>query len=307
MSQEEFILKCKEKYGDDFDYSLISYKDRNSKIKVICNTCGGVFDIRPDHFLYDKKAGCCPLCRYEKLRKSLALDKNLFVKKSIAVHGEKYDYSNLEYVNMHTPVKIVCPTHGEYFKTPLEHLKGCGCPQCQPLVKIDTNMFIKISQNIHGNIYDYSKSIYTKARDKVCITCPIHGDFLQQASLHMHGAGCPHCKKSFGEDRVRKYLKSKNVRYIEQYKILNDNSICKNKHFYVDFFIPDVNLVIEYNGQQHYRKTGFGNGDIKLAKTQARDNSLRKYCNTHNIRLIEIPYWDYKNIEVVLDKELCIK
>lgn len=313
MSQETFIKLCKEKFGEDYDLSLVNYENQKSRIKVICNNCGKTFEISAYHFLHEKKCGGCKHCQKNLLRQQFSITTEEFVKKAKEVHGDKYDYSKSEYVNMHTPICIVCKEHGEFWRRPQEHLKGYGCHVCALLDpkgrvgKITTEDFIFVSKKVHNNKYDYSKSKYVSAKSLVCIICPKHGEFWQQAFIHMRGCGCPRCKRSLGEEKTKKYLTENNIRFIEQYKIKNDNEICKNINFYVDFFLPNHNTIIEYNGQQHYCVTGFGDKDLKLKQTQERDNSLREHCKAHGIKLVEIPYTDFDRIEEILDKQLNIK
>lgn len=309
MTQEEFIRRCYEKYGNDFDYSLVNYENPKSRIKIKCNTCGQVFEVRADHFLYDKRKGCCPLCKYEFLRKNFSFTKEQFVDKAKKLYGDVYDYSSVNYVNMHTPVIIIDRDGNSYSIVPMIFLNGTF--RRKKRIK-DTKtergiLFIEKSKKIHGNKYDYSKVSYINARTRVKIVCPIHGDFEQKPYHHVSGVGCPYCNRSLGEEKVEKVLKDYNIKFLKQHKLKNENIFCVNNYFYVDFFIPTQNIVIEYNGQQHYQATGYFGGEKKLQYTKERDMALRQYCKEHGIKLIEIPYWDYDNIETILKKELKIK
>ena len=114
-------------------------------------------------------------------------------------------------------------------------------------------------------------------------------------------------EKKVSEEKVEKVLKDFNIKFLKQHKFKNENIFCVNNYFYVDFFIPIQNIVIEYNGQQHYQATGYFGGEKKLQHTKERDMALRQYCKEHKIKLVEIPYWDYDNIETILKKELKIK
>lgn len=119
-----------------------------------------------------------------------------FIRKSKNVHGLKYDYSKVEYVNSCTNVCIVCPKHGEFLQTPNHHLIGCGCPKCShQSYKDNTASFIQKARNKHGMKYDYSKVEYVNSHEKVCITCPKHGEFWQTPTNHLSGRGCNCCKK----------------------------------------------------------------------------------------------------------------
>ena len=127
------------------------------------------------------------------------LTKQNFIEKAINIQGDKYDYSKVEYVNSNTKVLIICPEHGEFWQTPCNHLKGHGCPKCGKILqnKLETKTtenFISESRQVHGNKYDYSKTVYNGALQKVLIICPEHGEFWQIANSHLSGCGCKKCK-----------------------------------------------------------------------------------------------------------------
>ena len=124
-----------------------------------------------------------------------------FISKSKLIHGDKYDYSKVEYVNNHSKVCIICPEHGEFWQSPEKHLIGQGCVKCsyieRNVKKTDTvEKFIQKSKKIHGNKYDYSKVNYVNTNTKVCIICPKHGEFLITPNNHLRGKGCPKCNQS---------------------------------------------------------------------------------------------------------------
>lgn len=118
-----------------------------------------------------------------------------FVKEAKHVHGNKYDYSKVKYVNANTKVEFVCPKHGVFAQTPSSHLRGQGCPMCGGKKKLTTLEFARKAKEVHGNKYDYSKVRYTNAKSKVKIICPEHGVFEQLPSNHLSGCGCPRHKK----------------------------------------------------------------------------------------------------------------
>ena len=123
-----------------------------------------------------------------------------FVERARKVHGEKYNYSKVEYVNSETKVCIICPLHGEFWQRPSTHFRGQGCPICgveartKKLVK-NKEIFIEEANKKHNNKYDYSKVEYKDANTKVCIICPIHGEFWQTPASHLTGRGCNLCSK----------------------------------------------------------------------------------------------------------------
>lgn len=121
--------------------------------------------------------------------------KEQFIKDARLVHGDRYDYNKVEYVNSLTKVCIVCPVHGEFWLRASHHLNGVGCSACSGKKKKTSEEFILKAREIHGDKYDYSKVEYTDCKNKVRIICPIHGEFLQTPDAHTNGKrGCPKCK-----------------------------------------------------------------------------------------------------------------
>ena len=116
-----------------------------------------------------------------------------FINEARKVHGEKYDYSKVEYRNNREKVIIICPEHGEFLQSPEKHLSGQGCPACGGTKKNTTDIFIEKARKVHGEKYDYSKVEYTTNKKKVCIICPEHGEFWQDPHNHLKGKGCPVC------------------------------------------------------------------------------------------------------------------
>ena len=121
-----------------------------------------------------------------------------FILKSKKLHGDKYDYSKVNYINNRTKICIICPEHGEFWMIPDSHLRKRGCPMCgtraaQMKNRLTQEEFIKRAKEIHKNKYDYTKSIYVNNDTKVCIICPEHGEFWQEPAAHVRGNGCPIC------------------------------------------------------------------------------------------------------------------
>jgi DNA-directed RNA polymerase subunit RPC12/RpoP len=237
---------------------------------------------------------------------SARLDIEDFKTKAAEIHKGKYDYSKvLSIKNNREKVLIICPIHGEFPQTPHNHLSGQGCPYCSPwsMPKTKEN-FIKEAREIHGYKYDYTYVEYKRLTNKVKIVCKKCGNiFEQSASSHLAGAGCPHCIQSRGETRVRLTLDKLRVKYEEQ-KIFQTPIAPGQKHlFRVDFFVPGKNLIIEYNGEQHYIARRIVTKK-SLERQQKRDEALRRFCKEANIDLLEIPYTDFKNIDSILYKKI---
>ena len=116
-----------------------------------------------------------------------------FVKRAIEIHGDKYDYSKVEYKDNKTKVCIVCPDHRKFYQTPSDHLRGKGCSKCGGNIRLTAEKFIEKAREVHGNKYDYSRVDYKDNKTKVCIICLDHREFYQRPGDHLKGNGCPKC------------------------------------------------------------------------------------------------------------------
>lgn len=155
------------------------------------------------------------------------MTKNEFIEKANVVHNNKYDYSQVEYKNNKTPVAIVCPIHGTFLQRPDKHLQGQGCPFCSKTRKYSTDDFIARSRAVHGDRYDYSKSVYKNANSKIKIICPEHGEFEQLAGNHLKGKGCPKCKYNKAKTTLIEHygvdnpMKSDEIKQAVQQSVIN--------------------------------------------------------------------------------------
>ena len=288
---KQFIEDAIKIHGDKYDYSLVDYKNAKTKVKIICPIHGDFLQNPNNHL----QGHGCPKCtgKYKILED--------FIQEAKQIHGDKYDYSLVDYKNVKTKVKIICLIHGVFNQTPDCHLQGQGCPDCGHNIRT-TEQFIQEAKQIHGDKYDYNKSIYKKHNIKTEIICPIHGSFWQTPHHHLDGSGCPDCCESHGERDVAKYLTEHNL-FFEREKKFND---CKNINFLpFDFYLPELNTCIEYDGRQHFESIEGWGGEKNLKEIQTRDQIKNKYCIDNNIKLIRIKY--NENIEeklsILLDKK----
>ena len=200
MEKNEFIEKAIAIHGDKYDYSKVEYKNNKTKVCIICPK-HGEFMQRPYAHL---GGGECPKCSLEKREeKKKAENEKKFIEKAKKVHGDKFDYSKVNYVDERTKVCIICPEHGEFWQQPMSHIKyKYGCEKCgrkyqKRRGKLTIEEFIEKANKVHNNKYDYSKTEYITAQDKVCIICPEHGEFWQKANSHLRGQGCPKCANKY--------------------------------------------------------------------------------------------------------------
>jgi hypothetical protein len=121
-----------------------------------------------------------------------------FIARAGQVHGDRYDYSRVQYRNFDTKVSIVCREHGPFSTLPGNHLKGKGCPACGDQKRAasktkSTAKFVSEATSVHKGRYDYSNTKYTGKVHEVTVICPVHGEFRQKAGVHLRGHGCPTC------------------------------------------------------------------------------------------------------------------
>lgn len=184
-STELFVNRAIKKYGEKYDYSSISYQDSRSKVEIICKR-HGPFWLLPHEHLNGQE---CPACLRNKK----------FIERAQSVHGDKYDYSKVEYIDNESPVIISCPIHGDFKQRPHAHLRGRGCPLCgvesrTALKRGTTESFISEARMVHGDEYDYSRVKYVNCDEPVEIICKTHGVFMQSPYSHTKMAqGCPKC------------------------------------------------------------------------------------------------------------------
>lgn len=189
LTTVEFVQKAREVHGDKYDYSKVNYKNATTKVCIICPK-HGEFEQMPSMHLYGNG---CPKCGVASRSSYSRSNTENFIKKAKDVHGDKYDYSKVEYKNNYTKVCIICSTHGEFYQKPNSHLNGRGCPKCGNAIKLTKVEFVKRAKEVHGDTYSYSKVEYESTKDKVCIICPKHGEFFQIPKEHLRGSGCPKC------------------------------------------------------------------------------------------------------------------
>ena len=213
-SLEQFLQDAKRIHGDRYNYSKVELVNYQTKVIIICPVHG---EFTQSPTLHLQGSGC-PKCGNE--RESLRMTTEGFIQKAKQIHGDRYDYSKVEYVGNKAKVCIICKEHGEFWQEARMHLSGCGCPICAGRKKMRTYDFIKKARSVHGDRYDYSKAEYKGNTEKVCIICPEHGEFLQQASNHLKGAGCPKCGFITSSSKQRIWTRERCFELAMRYKDL---------------------------------------------------------------------------------------
>ena len=260
LTTEEFIKKAQKVHGDRYDYSKVEYVDNKTKVCIICLK-HGVFWQRPSHHTdgrgckkcatevtaaklrYWTEARCYEeASRYKEMKsfrmksedaynaalkhhwlknytwlsykidvsnpkkKRQSYTQDEIIDRLRTIFGDRYSYEKVEYKAMKVPITLVCHEkdangieHGEFFMRPDNIFSSNqACPKCYDarrsrLQRKPVERFIEEATKVHGGLYEYHKVEYINGRTKVCIVCPIHGDFWQSPTNHLRGKGCPHC------------------------------------------------------------------------------------------------------------------
>jgi len=311
LTQNEFIEKTKKIHGNIYDYSKAQYKTGNDKVTIICKEHGEFEQMASTHL----SGSGCKYCGIKLQSDKHKKNTDYFIDKAKEVHGDKYDYSKVQYKTMHDKVTIICKEHGEFEQNTQNHLNGQGCPQnrynkISKSLRLNVDVAFNKIKEMHGNLYEYYdfNNCYKNYRSKIKIICKKHGIFEQSYGHHVSGQGCPSCSLSYGENRVRGFLENNNIDY-ESQKRFKD---CRNKRpLPFDFYLPKYNICIEYNGPQHYKESSLWFD--KLLKDKKKENFIRQkkhdtikkeYCINNNIKLLIISYLDRKELEKILTEEI---
>lgn len=292
-TQEEFIEKVKKIHGNKYDFSETFYKKAEEKVKVFCNECKKYFYTTPSALLQGRG---CQKCA------STIITWEEFLKRSIEKHENKYEYIKPEKFRVQNKIKIYCKSCKKFFiQNAHSHMSGKGCIVCSGTAQYTTEEFIAKSKELFGkNTFDYNNCVYTGMLHKIklkCNKCNLEFEIYPVNHIHQKH-GCPNCKpKSKGEEALKIYLKEKGIKYIMQKKFKN----CKAKRLLpFDFYLPDYNTCIEYQGIQHYKSVERFGGDKAFMDLLERDQIKRDFCKKEGIKLIEIKY--NQIIEDTLDK-----
>lgn len=280
LTTEIFIDKCLLKHKNKYNYSITIYENMRTNVDIICYT-HGKYSINPNNHLNGQG---CDKCRIDNKKIGI----NVLLQRCSLLHNDKYDYSlvSSDYKSIKDKIHVICKEHGTFTTSIKNHLyQKRGCNDCR---KLGLDNFIRKSNVIHNDKYDYKLiKEYNNNKEKVNIICKEHGVFTQKIDLHLFGQGCPVCRESKGEKIIRNYFISNNIEYISQ-KTFDD---CKYKRkLPFDFYLPDYDICIEYNGRQHYEEVGVFGGIKELKKQIIKDRIKKDYCESNNIKLISIKY-----------------
>ena len=284
------------------------YVKNNKKVDCVCNLDGYSWSATPSDLLSQKSR--CRLCK--KRESSLDNVRNLNSK----IH-QINPYINVvgNYISCRTKILCVCSfCNSEFKSTPNTLLLNYSCPVCgKSFMKNDKDVskqkhesFVKKLKKANRNIIPVD--IYTGSKEKIKVRCVIDGCewYAIPHNLLTGHSGCPVCNSiSKGESRIKNFLVDKGVSYEYQFR----HPKLRGKSNYMlsyDFFLPEYNLLIEFQGKQHETAIDYFGGESRFNIQIENDKTKKEFAIQNNIELLEIWYYDYDNIEQILSEKLNI-
>lgn len=290
---EQMVEDAKNVHGDKYIYDKETYVNAHVKMKITCPIHGEFWQTPHAHI--NKKRGC-PKCNG-----GVKLTQEEYLEKIKDIYKNTFDLSQIKYTNANGIVTPICPKHGLFEIKARNFAKGHGCPMCakeknKNSLTYTQEKVIEMAKQVHGDRYNYDNSKYVNMLTPMAITCPIHGEFWQMPNKHIHmKQGCPKCNESKLEKEIGEYLSENNIES-EQGKRFKWLGL---QH--LDFYLPQYNIAIECQGEQHYKPTRFGsNNDEKFLEKifisqQQRDQRKKQLCEENGVKLLY--YTTYKNVK----------
>ena len=301
LTLEEFIQRSNEIHENKYDYSLVNYINNSTEIQIIC----------PSHTIFTQTPSShmsghgCNLCAMDMRMQTHPKTTETFIKEAREIHGDKYDYSLVNYINTHEKVTIICSLHGPFQQRASNHLRGIGCPKCSGRNKT-TEEFILEANKKHNNFYDYSLVDYVDMNTRVIIICPIHGKFSQTPNHHLRGQGCNKCRGSISkiESKFLDHIHIPNTKETRQVKIGKKT---------VDGYIPETKTIVEFLGDYfHGNPEMYDENEYNETCHDTHGNLYKKtterFCYFKSLGYTVKYIWEnnYKRYLKGLDKELKI-
>jgi len=282
-STNDYVEICYKEHNDRYDYHFISFRTLKDKIDIICKRCEGIFTQRAGSHLY---GGNCNLCCQNTI--SYDLTNDIIDFKILNLNKSCKRISN--YIDYHQKMIWFCELCNKNFDSFVKHVLNKNtknsCRHCRSNAKLNNDIIDERLKNKNLNIIRVDDYIDMKTDIKwKCLKCDNY--FINTPSKIIHSnRKCSHCTKSEGEKFVKEYLENQNIKFEQQYKVFINVNDKRPK--LIDFYLPQYNLFIEYNGRQHYEKDCFNKINPDFNKILERDKNVRLFCKNNKINLLEI-------------------
>lgn len=295
---ESFQKKIDELYPNE-KVKILEFNGVKQPCSFKCLKCGGTTAVAKGEVLNKKgKQFLCLKCNPGYSTSKITKD-----------CGEKIEFvlkknKNLKVIQgfhkITEDMEFQCKLCGNIFKRkPQVFLKSQKCPYCESRSKTKPeNLFQREIRDLYNDDYVFLEP-YINAHTKIKVRHKCGFIYSVRPTSLLRGQQCPKCSKkcSKGEKEIIKYLAERNIKYTFQHK-----AEIKKHHLFFDFYVPDYNLLIEFQGAQHFQPIDFFGGEENFKRQAANDDLKRNYCRENNINLLEIPYTDLQNVSDVLNK-----
>lgn len=278
-TDEQFKQEVFSLVKDEYTF-LEPYVNSYTKIKVKHNKCGNVYEVKPNKFISGSR---CPYCGGTHKKTDVQFQQEVH-----ALVGDEYVFLDT-YVNNYTKIRVKHNKCGNVYKvTPSKFLSGNRCPYCAGLVKKTDKQFKHEVFNLVNNDYTFLDS-YVNSYTKLRVKHNGCGNVYEvQPNSFLSGKRCPYCNQTpKGETFISKILDNLNINY-EYQKMFDD--LRDSQPLSYDFYIPDQNILIEYQGLQHYQPIDYFGGDDRFMVQQKHDQMKLDYAKEHWYNLIAVPY-----------------
>lgn len=286
----------------------------HAKVRVKCDYCGTITDVVwKDYIVRSNNKNACKNCRLKKA------SENTLKQRQNSLYSRAIAFCNLKGYKLLTPkeniqdsntyVRYNCPKHGEHSAKIYALVLGHGCVECQ--YEENALKSRHPMDYVYGIFNYYGATLLNKEEYLKCdlknlrVICPECGkEFLTSfgAFVRRNGQCCPQCSasESRGEREIRHILENKHINFKQEYSFMD----CRDKNpLPFDFYLHNYNILIEYQGVQHYDVIERFGGLDGFKLRQKHDQIKLAYCLSNNIKLITIPYWEFNNIEQILNQE----
>lgn len=290
----KFSYEYVKEYIESFGYKLLSKEYINCRTKLLIECPKGhKYNVIFSSF---KQGNRCPDC------KRLLID-------DVRQYIESFNYILLskEYINNRTKLLLTCPI-GHEFKMSFGSFKDKNqrCPICMNKLRIDKHRlsYEEVKEYIESFGYKLLSKEYINYTSKLLIECPNEHKYKARFNNFKQGSRCPICNISKGEQRIMNWLNKNNIKYVYNESYFKDLSTERGNPLRPDFIIEDYKIWIEYDGEVHYHIGYFNCTLLELMNRKYRDNIKNKYAKENGWKMIRIPYWEFDNIEEILEREI---
>ena len=292
-THEEYVALVDAKHHGNIRVTS-DYIDSKHPINAYCVLCDYHWTTRADSLFKSR----CPLCANKAKTKT----HDAFIRECAQIHPDILIKSN--YINVRTMVSCECKIcHYEWRSLPANLIShGNGCPKCHNVIKRTHEQFVNEMSSITDNIQFISQ--YAGVDNYIDCKCSLCGFIWSARAGHLlEGIGCPNCRKSKGEEVITHFLQQNAIDFVPQ-KRYDDLLGVGGRKLSYDFYLPNYNLLIEYQGKQHEEAIDWFGGQKRFDIQQEHDKRKYNYAHLHNIEFLVLWYYDYNNIVTILQNKL---